>query len=190
MKTLLALILLFAVNVQGQILVYKRSINRITMGNGFTTKQTVNGYLIVNAATGSAAEFDIDSRAKEYLVRSKTFAVSTVRGGPGKDYLVLAEWLTGTDALGPYKFSSTLKGINVPLNIGFMDKRLVPKTMRSIGRDVFNMGIEPFIDEETGTLAIDIARMQSANSSGQTVDDVRVAIVAELTAKGYEDAHP
>lgn len=190
MKTLLALILLFAANVHGQVLVFKRTINRTTTGNGHTWNIPVRGYLVVDAGTGAAVEFDIDPQAKEFLVRSKTLAVSTVRGGPEKNYTLFAEWSIGTDNLGPYQFSSTAKGVNVSLNIGFIDKRPVPRTMRSSGRDVFRIGLEPFIDEETGTLIIDLPCTQGANSLGQTVDDVRTTILSNLTDKGYKDAHP
>jgi hypothetical protein len=113
MKQLIALIslsFLCVANVQGQILIYKMTVNSTVMGHGFTTKRTAPGYLVVDTATGAAAEFDLNPRAKDYSFRSKAFTVSTVHGGAGKNYMVFAEAGANTDTSGqPFKFSSTFE---------------------------------------------------------------------------------
>src|SRR6267154_193115 len=157
MKTLLALVLLCAANVQGQILIYKMIVHSAVMGHGFTTKRTAPGYLVLDTATGTAAEFDLDPKAKDYSFRNKEFTVSTVHGGGGKNYMVFAEAGSDTDASGlPFKFSSTVKGVTVSLNLGLAENRLVPRTMRFIGSYLFYIGIEPFLEEDSNTLALDL----------------------------------
>ena len=191
MKTALALILLCTTSVQGQILIYKMAFNRTVMGNGFTRKGPATGYVVVDAGTEAAAEFILDPRfPKEYSFRNKTVTVDTVNGGPGKSYMVFAEALVGTNTSSRYRFSSTAKGINVSLDVGLVGKRLVPRTMQFISRDVFRLGIEPFIEESAGTLRIDLSGTQSANSAGQTLDDVVATIRSNLAERGYKDNHP
>jgi hypothetical protein len=190
MKTLLALIFLCAAHVQGQVLLYKRTIHSVSMGHGFTTKKSVTGCLIVDAETGAAVEFDIYSKAKEFLARGRTFTTNTVRGGFGKDYLVLAEAVADSDNFGPYRLSSTAKGLSVPLNIGLADTRSVPRTMRFVGRYISRLGTESFIDEQSGTLVIDLPATQNANSAGKTLDEVVAAFRSDLLSQGYRDIHP
>jgi hypothetical protein len=98
--TLLALVLLCATGVQAQLLIYKRTVHSTVMGHGFTTKSTVTGYLVVDANSGSAAEFDVYSKTKEFLNRGKTFTAGIVHGGQGKDYVVFGDAAAGTDRLG------------------------------------------------------------------------------------------
>jgi hypothetical protein len=191
MKALLTLALLCAANVQGQILIYKMSVHSTVTGHGFTTKRITPGYLVVDTATGAAAEFDLDPRAKDYSFRSKEFTVSTVHGGGGKNYMVFAEAGADTDASGrPFKFSSTVKGAAVSLNVGLADNRLVPRTMRFIGAYIFYIGSEPFMEEATDTLVIDLPGTQSANSAGHTFEDVLTTIRSKLADRGYTDNHP
>jgi len=191
MKVLLALVLLCASNVQGQILIYKMIVHSTVMGHGFTTKRAGPGFLVVDTATGAAAEFDLDPRAKNYSFRSKEFTVSTVHGGEGKNYMVFAEAGADTDASGrPFKFSSTVKGVTVSLDVGLADHRLVPGTMRFIGSYLFYIGIEPFMEEDSNTLALDLPGTQSANSAGHTLDDVLTTIRSNLADRGYTDNHP
>jgi hypothetical protein len=190
MKILLVLILFVGANVQAEVIIYKRTVKSTYMGNGFTRKQTIRGSLIVDPSTGNAAEFDIDQKDKSFLSRYKTFSVNRIDSGRGKNYLVLAEVASGTDNLGPYKYSFTAKGPSVSLDVGLSEDRSVPRRMQTIGRDVFNMGIVPFIDETSGTLVLDLAATQNANSAGRTVEDVELIMHSELIANGYTDLHP
>src|SRR5215471_17405186 len=118
MKFLLALILFCAATVQAQVLIYKRTVHRTLMGNGFTMKSTMTGYLILDPNSGDAAEFDVYSKTKEFLNRSKTFTTGIVLGGQGKTHVVLGDTLSGTGNLGPYEFSLTARGTGAPLDIG------------------------------------------------------------------------
>jgi hypothetical protein len=191
MKALLILIPLFvAASVQGQVLLYKRTIHSVAMGFGFTTRETVTGHLIVDVETGAAAEFDVYSRTKEFLARSRMFIVYTAHGGSGKDYLVLSEAVAGTGTYGPYTTSSTARGLSVSLDVGLVDKRSVPRTMRFVGRYVDKLGIEPSIDEQIGTLVLDFAQTKSANSTGKSFDEVVTGFRSDLISKGYKDIHP
>ncbi len=190
MKILLGLIVLLVVNVQAEILIYKRTVKSTTMGHGFTSKSTVRGSLIIDPSTGAAAEFDLDETAKEFLSRSKTFTVNTVDAGRAKNYVVLAEVLSGTENGTPYKWSFTAKGMSVSLDVGLTGNRSAARRMQSIGRDVYSFGIVPFIQESVGTLVIDLTATQSANSAGRTVDELVALIRSDLMDKGYRDSRP
>jgi hypothetical protein len=189
-KALLVLIFLFAAPVQGQVLLYKRTIRSVDLGFGYTTRESVAGYLIVDVETGAAAEFDVDSKAKEFLGRSKIFTVYTVHGGSGKDYLVLSEAVADTDTYGPYTLSSTARGLSVLLDVGSVDKRSVPRTMRFVGRYVGRTGMEPSIDEQSGALVLDLPQTKSVNSTGKSFDEVVTGFRSDLTGKGFRDIHP
>jgi hypothetical protein len=190
MKILLSLIVLLVVNVQAEILIYKRTVKSTTMGHGFTSKTTVRGSLIIDPSTGAAAEFDVDETAKEFLSRSKTFTVSTVDAGRDKNYVVFAEVLSGTENGGPYKLSFTAKGMSVSLDVGLTGNRSVARRMQSIGRDVYSFGVVPFIGESVGTFVIDLPTTQSANAAGRTVDELVALIRSDLIDKGFRDARP
>ena len=188
--TLLALILFCATGVQAQLLIYKRTVHSTVMGHGFTTKSTVTGYLVVDANSRSAAEFDVDSKTKEFLNRGKTFTAGIVHGGQGRDYVVFGDAAAGTDNLGPYKSSLTARGTSVSMDIGLAGNRPVARTLRLIGRSVYFIGTEPFIEEQAGTLVIDVAGTREANSAGKTLDDMVTSIRSNLIASGYKDIHP
>ena len=190
MKTLLALVLLCATGVQAQILIYKRAVHSTVMGHGFTTKSTVAGYLVVDMNSGSAAEFDLYSKAKEFLNRGKTFTAGIVHGGQGRDYVVFGDAAAGTDNLGPYKSSLTARGTGLSMDIGLAGNRPVARTLRLIGRSVYFIGTETFIEEQAGTLVIDVAGTREANSAGKTLDDMVTSIRSNLIASGYKDIHP
>ncbi len=190
MKIIFAIVLLFTLTAEGQILIYKMTARRLATGSGFTTKYSEPGYVVVDTGNGAAAEFRLDVKGKEYSFRSKTVAVEIVHGGMGKDYMVFAEILLGTNNGGPYRFSSTAKGSSILLDIGIGDKRPIARTMQFVDRDVFRFGFEPFIDESAGTLVLDLVGTQSANSGGQTLDAVVTKIRTDLADKGYRDNHP
>lgn len=190
MKIVLGLMLFCAAGIQAQVLVYKRIVHRTEMGNGFTFKSSVSGYLMVDVSTGAAAEFDIDSRTKEFLARTRIFTVGTVHGGPGKEYMVFAEATALTDNFGPYRSSYTAKGKDVPLAIGWDGTRPLPRTMRFTACYVFYLGTEPFIEEHTGTLVMDLVETRSTNAAGSTLDEVVSAHRSKLIASGYRDSHP
>ena len=199
MKTLITLILLCTVSIQAQVLVYKRTVHSTVMGNGFRMKSSVSGVLVVDVGTGAAAEFDIYSKSKEFLSRSRTFMVGTVHGGPGllgtvqgvprKEYMVFAEVAAGTDTGGPYRMSYTAKGLDVQVDVGW-GKRPVPRTMQSVATYIYSFETEYYIEDETGTLIIDSAATQDANAAGHTVDEVAAAIRSKLIESGFTDIQP
>src|SRR5262249_2470618 len=138
-----------------------------------------------------AGEFSLNPTfPKEYSFRNRTLTVESVDGGPGKHYTVFAEVMMDTNAPTAFRFSSTAKGLNVSLDVGLVDKRLVPGTMQFISRDVFRLGITPFIEEGAGTLRLDLQGTQSANSDHKTLDDVMATIRTNLAEAGYKDNHP
>ena len=190
MKALLVLILLCAANVQSQILIYKMDFRTTQMGNGFTWKDSTPGYVVVDAGSGAAGEFSLYPAWKEYSFRNKTLTAESVDAGRGKQYTVFAEILVSTNASTPAKFSSTAKGLNVILDVGLAEKRLVPRTMQFVSRDVFRFGITPFIEEGAGTLRIDLVGTQSANSGHKTLEDVIATIRADLAQRGFSDNKP
>jgi hypothetical protein len=199
MKTLITLILLCTVSIQAQVLVYKRTVHSTVIGDGFRTKSSVSGLLVVDVGTGAAAEFDTYSKSKEFLSRSRTFMVGTVHGGPGiagtvqgvpvKEYTVFAEVAAGTDTFGPYRMSYTAKGLDVQVEVGW-GKRPVPRTMRSNATDIYSFGTEYYMEDETGTLIIDSAATQNANAVGHTLDEVAAAIRSKLIESGFTDIQP
>jgi hypothetical protein len=166
------------------------SLHSTDKGSGFTTKTSCPGYRVVDAGTGSLAEFVLDSREKSYSFRSKTVVVNSVNGGAGKSYTVLAEAIADTDNFGPYRISSTAEGVNVLLDVGLTSKQQVPRSMRSVAHYVFKIGTEAFISEEVGTLNIDLSGTRNANSTGQNFDNVVAAIRSTLAERGYRDNHP
>jgi len=191
MKTLFALILFCTATAQGQILFYKRTIHSTQIGNGFTWRDTEFSYLIVDAETGAVGEFNFDSQApKEYSFGYRKFTIESLDGGPGKQFTVFAEVAVDTNAPTPYKYSSTARGLNLPLDVGLVGKRPVPRTMQFIRRDVYRFGITPFIDEAAGTLRLDLPGTQKANSAHKTLEDVVATIRADLTARDYRDNTP
>ena len=191
MKTLLALLLLGVPHLQAQILIYKGSFKHTAIGHGFTTKRSEPRYLVVDASTGMAAQFRLILNVKNYFIQYKTLTVNTVNGGLGKDYMIFAEGVAGTENSGqPYKYFSTAKGLNVSLDVGLPEKRSVARTLQSVGRYVYSLGIEPFINEDSGTLTIDLAATRTANTSGQTLDDVVASIHSSLVQQGYFNPHP
>ena len=189
--TLSALLLLCITQVQGQILVYKMSMSRSSIGHGFTTKSSIPGHLVVDIASGAAMQVDVYTKEKTFSIRNKAFTVRTARGSGEKSYSVLSEVGNGTDTYGwQYTIASTTRGINVPLNVGLSENRLVARNMKSTGHYAANIGIESYFDEEIGTLVLDLPGTQRANASAYTLADVVTIIRSELVDRGFKSNHP
>ena len=190
MKTLLALLLLFAAQVHGQILIYKTTVSHTTTGNGFSRKWSVPGYLVVDAASGAAAEFDLDLKAKTFLNRNRTFTARTIQASAGKSHSVYAESRSSDTPGQPYTLFLIAKGVNVLFDVGLDGNRSIPRRMRSVGHDVYNFGIVAFVTESAGSLSLDVAATKSANIDSQTVEDIVTSMRSNLFERGFTDAHP
>jgi len=189
--TLAALLLLYVTDVQGQILVYKMSMSRSSIGFGFTTKQSIPGHFVVDIASGAAIQVDVYTKEKTFSIRNKAFTVRTVHGSGEKSYSVLAAGGTGAGSDNwHYTLASTVKGVNVPLEVGLSDTKGVPRTLKYTDTYAANNGTASYLDEEMATLVLDLPATKKANSSGNTPADVIASIRSDLVERGFKSNHP
>lgn len=189
MRKLLTLaIVLAAVTVQAQILIYKTKGTGTKLGNGQSTKETVTGYAIFDANQGETVWVNgYASRRYEILIPDEFMLIEAVGSG-GKKTFVYQEAYSGFDDLERQYISSLYaKGAASLADIGLPQKMLVPKAMTLSERSVYYSGNgTPMSLDATGTLTLEAKLTKDANFSGYDLDEAIAAVEQLMRNQGYQ----
>jgi hypothetical protein len=146
------------------------------------------GYTVIDLQTGDATQLVAFTKGKTFNSYDFLFNYTFVDGSAGKNFSVYSDFFIGAPADNTvYSQAAQIKGQNFQIDIGDGSQYwLLPKTFSYVGRYIIrSTGTTDNLEEDSGTLAIDLKTTQAHNKAGFTTLQSLDALRSALIALGY-----
>lgn len=183
----LSLLIFLVLKSPAQILIYNCSVKSTgaSLGNEFTFLNS--GKLFYDWATTNFIQIMVEKQSKTYSVITSSNAVATtIQGKAGRTFTAFPAIFQPQSStfFGPTTFPGI--GLNSSLTIGSNKTVVFPRTFNYQSQFVSYSGLDnTSFNESTFTCVFSIPATQSANRSGQSINDAANAMINSLESAGY-----